>query len=103
LNEERWAREEAVTRYILVGLSVLLAISQFARGDPTGATVAGRIAGSLGYAFCPALLGFVLAGAMALARWARSLSTTFQGDWDLVWGIALGLLIILHAAALAMT
>ena len=87
-----------MARYIIIFLSILLAVSEFNFGNPGGVTVWGRAAGSLSYAFSPLLLALVLSGVKRLFQKMRGTPSTFSSDVTWMWGILLVLLALAHAA-----
>lgn len=86
-----------MTRYILIFASLLLAADKFTDKNLTGPeTVTGRVIYSLAYAFAPAIIALVLASLKRIIQRLRDKPSTFQMDWNWMWGILLVLLIAVH-------
>jgi len=85
-----------MVRYILIGLTLLLAADDFSRSAYAGTTVTGHAMQSLAYAFSPALFALLIAGATRYLRQWRGRPDIFTKDFNWLWGIFLCLLIISH-------
>ena len=87
-----------MARYVLIGLSLLLAADEFTRvgSQERFATITGHILAALAYAFTPAAGGAVIASIKhAFGRW-REKPSTFSSDWNWAWGVLLAILVIAH-------
>jgi hypothetical protein len=86
--------------YVLFAASAVFAWSEFNFGNPAGLTPAGRMAGSLGYAFSPLLISLLIAGIMSRFHKLPGRPSAFRSNLNKVWAILLTMLAIDHVATL---
>jgi hypothetical protein len=86
-----------MTRYVLIAISLLLAVSEFwlerqlqtlGLTTVTGATLAALVAG-----FLPAGVGYAIAWLLS-----RRDPSTLPGRWHRIWGVLLALMIAVHVS-----
>jgi uncharacterized BrkB/YihY/UPF0761 family membrane protein len=86
-----------MTRYVLIAISLLLAVSEFwleRQLQPLGlTTVTGAILAALVSGFLPAVAGYVIAWLLS-----RRDPSTLPGRWHWSWGVLLALMIVAHAS-----
>jgi uncharacterized BrkB/YihY/UPF0761 family membrane protein len=86
-----------MTRYVLIAISLLLAVSEFRlerQLQPLGlSTVTGAILAALVSGFLPAGAGYVIAWLLS-----RRDPSTLPGRWHWSWGVLLALMIVAHAS-----
>lgn len=85
-----------MVRYILIGLTLLLAADDFSRSAYAGTTVTGHAMQSLAYAFSPALFALVLAGVTKYWRLWRGKPDIFTKDFVWCWTAFLAFLYLAH-------
>ena len=78
-------------------VTALLAWSEFTFGNPTGATLPGKITASVSYALSPLLIALVIAGMWQVVD-RKPGKPTFNRTLLVVWGIVLALLVLSHGA-----
>jgi hypothetical protein len=81
---------------ILFAVSALLAWSELNFGTPGEQTAAGRVAGSLGYAFSPLLVSLLAAGLITRLRRVPGQPSPFRSNLNWTWSIVLGMLVLSH-------
>jgi hypothetical protein len=86
-----------MTRYVLIAISVSLAVSEFwleRQLQPLGlTTVTGAILAALVSGFLPAGAGYIIAWLLS-----RRDPSTLPGRWDSIWGVLLAFMIAAHVS-----